>query len=174
MQKKSASFTELNTSGRIALFLNFKRRKGRLRIVFVCLGNICRSPTAEILFNHFRKGDDVIAYSRGTDYWHYGKPVCSVMKEVLEDEGIHVYERRAKFIVPSEVKRFDMIMPVDKAVEKYLRSTLSKRHHRKIVPFYLFTGGKEVPDPYGKGKQEALRTFRIIKSGIENLLKIFC
>ncbi|NPA33722.1 MAG: low molecular weight phosphotyrosine protein phosphatase [Chlorobi bacterium] len=144
----------------------------RLRILFVCLGNICRSPTAEALFNYLHKSGKAIAFSRGTDYWHYGEPVCSLMRRVLEEEGVPAPERGAKIMEPSQISQFSLVIPVDKKVESYLKEVLSKKHHRKILPYMELTGGKEVPDPYKKDLNAAREAYSIIKEGVENLIAL--
>ncbi len=155
-----------------AIFPNYNFKQDKLRVLFVCLGNICRSPTAEILFNLLYDGDKAVAYSRGVDYWHYGEPICPLMKEILENEGINVPKHRSRILNPSEVYYYSLIIPVDTKVEAYLKHLLSKKYHKKILPFKLLTEGKEVPDPYKKDLLAAKQTYAIIRQGVEKLIDL--
>ncbi|WP_424965694.1 low molecular weight protein-tyrosine-phosphatase [Dinoroseobacter sp. S375] len=122
-------------------------------ILFVCLGNICRSPTAEGVFRHLAEeaGADVTCDSAGTSNWHVGGPPDGRAVAEARRRGIDLTGLRARQVTPEDFTRFDLIYGMD-------RSNIAKlealRPAGNGTPVALFLsecrgpGPGEVPDPY--------------------------
>ena len=86
------------------------------RLLFVCLGNICRSPAAEGVFLHLiaREGleDRFVVDSAGTGGWHVGNPADRRMRAAAERRGIDL-PSRARQLEPGDLRRFDRILTMD-------------------------------------------------------------
>lgn len=119
------------------------------RILFVCLGNICRSPTAEGVFRTLMP--DATTDSAGTAGWHVGKPPYSPMQAVAQARGYDLSDLRARQITPADFTAFDLIIVMDEAnlsdVET-LRPTHSQTPVRLFTDFAPASGMDHVPDPY--------------------------
>lgn len=129
----------------------------RVRVLFVCLGNICRSPMAEIIFRDKvqRAGlDDVIEIeSGGTGSWHVGeRPDRRAMREV-ERRGLSVGDMRARQISADDLVRADHVLAMDvsnlNTVRRMLRNSGVDREPRLLLEFIDDPiAPTEVPDPY--------------------------
>ena len=119
------------------------------RILFVCLGNICRSPTAEAVVRARSAGLDLTLDSAGTGDWHAGDPPYGPMQRAALARGYDMSALRARVLLAEDFDRFDLILGMDadnmRGIEA-LRGTSD-------TPIRLFTdyaqGQTEgVPDPY--------------------------
>jgi protein-tyrosine phosphatase len=118
------------------------------RILFVCLGNICRSPTAEAVTRTkaAARGLDLTIDSAGTGDWHISKPPYGPMQDVAQAQGYDMSMLRARQVRKADAGDFDLII----AMDADNRSDLAHLG----VPVTLFTdyapqsGATEVPDPY--------------------------
>lgn len=124
------------------------------RVLFVCLGNICRSPTAEGVFRHLADaaGADVTCDSAGTSNWHVGGPPDTRAMAEARGRGIDLSRLRARQITPADFDRFDLIFAMDR---NNLAQIESLRPAGNLTPVSLFldpeargNGPSEVPDPY--------------------------
>src|SRR4051812_26586452 len=92
------------------------RESNMIRVLFVCLGNICRSPMAEAVFLHKVKAagldGEISADSAGTGNWHVGAPPHSGTRRILSAKGI-AYEGRARQLSRSDLDSFDYILTMD-------------------------------------------------------------
>jgi len=147
-----------------------------LRILFVCLGNICRSPTAQVVFEEmlkFRNLDaDVIVDSAGTSDYHIGEPPCALMQEAARRRGYEMGHLRARQVTNDDFTRFDYIFAMDQDNLADLLWMAPPEHHAKIKLFLEYAPelGKDVPDPYygeGGGPDNVLD---IIEEGATALL----
>jgi protein-tyrosine phosphatase len=128
---------------------------GPLRILFVCLGNICRSPTAEGVFRHLaaESAPDlrVEVDSAGTSDYHIGAPPDARSQLAANRRGIDLSGLRARQIGPADFARFDLILAMDR---QNLRTLQAIRPAGSKAPVKLFLeyagqpGPAEVPDPY--------------------------
>ena len=117
-----------------------------MRILFVCLGNICRSPSAEAIAR--QHGLDVD--SAGTGAWHIGKPPYGPMQDAAKARGIAMSDLRARQITPADFDRFDRIIVMD---AENARDVAALRPAGNRTPVELLTdhgtlGADHVPDPY--------------------------
>ncbi len=147
------------------------------RVLFVCMGNICRSPAAEIVFRKMvidagREGDFEID-SAGTIGFHKGNPPDPRMAAHLAKRGYPV-QGRARQLVASDLRDFDLILTMD---EDNLADALaldpSRKFHHKVKPFVDFLRENEaprIPDPYYGGDSGFAHVIDLLEDGCSNLL----
>lgn len=119
------------------------------RILFVCLGNICRSPTAEGVFRAM--APDVHTDSCGTAGWHLGKPPYGPMQAAARAKGYDLSDQRARQIDQGDFEAFDMIIGMDAqnvADIEALRPAGNETPVRVFTEFAPGAGMHHVPDPY--------------------------
>ena len=126
-----------------------------IRVLFVCLGNICRSPMAEGVFQHKVKeaglSNKITTDSAGTGHWHIGKPPHQGTRQILEVNGI-AYSHRARQIAEEDLDAFDYILTMDEM--NWYEVQILGRGTAKIARFLDYApqfGIQEVPDPYYTG-----------------------
>jgi protein-tyrosine phosphatase len=149
-----------------------------IRVLFVCLGNICRSPAAEGVFLHLLAREGLEAHftvdSAGTGGWHAGRPADARMRAAAARRGITLTSR-ARQLEPADLKRFDHILTMDadnlEAVEALARQvegagaaiTPMVRHCRRFR-------SEEVPDPYYGGEQGFEHVLDLLEDACAGLL----
>jgi len=147
------------------------------KICFVCLGNICRSPTAEGIFQHLidERGYQPYFYidSAGTSAYHIGEPANSKSRDVANKHGVELRSRARKFTV-DDLEEFDMILAMDHENLNNIRQLDSRNQYsEKIALMRNFDpepGDGAVPDPYYGGMDGFQHVFDVIKHSCENLL----
>ena len=126
-----------------------------MRILFVCLGNICRSPMAEGVFRQEleRRGIDhlVEVDSAGTSDWHVGEPPDPRARRAIARRGVDISHLRGRQVRPRDLEDFDLILAMD--AENYsdllaLANTEQAERIRLFLDFAPEAGMREVPDPY--------------------------
>ncbi|WP_170326823.1 low molecular weight protein-tyrosine-phosphatase [Ruegeria arenilitoris] len=119
------------------------------RILFVCLGNICRSPAAEGVFR--ARAPHHMTDSAGTSGWHIGEPPYGPMQSAARARGIDLSDLRARQFVAEDFDRFDLIIGMDaeniRNIES-LRPAGNETPVRLLTDFAPQTGADHVPDPY--------------------------
>jgi len=119
------------------------------RILFVCLGNICRSPAAEGIFRTL--APHVTCDSAGTGDWHIGKPPYGPMQQAALERGYDLSALRARQFHAGDFDGFDLILAMDAAnlrdIEA-LRPTGNETPVRLFTDYYGDTTADHVPDPY--------------------------
>lgn len=128
------------------------------KLLFVCLGNICRSPSAEGIMNHLIEeaglGNEIICDSAGTSGYHIGEPADRRMSAAAQEQGIALTSRSRKFQV-NDFEDFDLILAMDQ--DNYdalmaLDRTGEYRHKIKMMcEFCREHRDRDVPDPYYGG-----------------------
>jgi protein-tyrosine phosphatase len=125
---------------------------GRVRILFVCLGNICRSPTAEGVTRHLLRErgleDRVHVESAGTGGWHVGSPPDERSAEAARRRGI-VLEGAAQQVRASDFETFDLLVAMDRSNLRDLLDAAPDEAARAKVRLLL--DDADVPDPYYGG-----------------------
>jgi len=151
------------------------------KVLFVCTGNICRSPTAEGVFRqiveHAGLGDVISVDSAGIGSWHVGDPPDARAVETALNNGVDITSLRARKVVRDDFKDFDLIIALDsthlRALEE-MRPGFSPDHDRAVLDLMMrFApqyGTEDVPDPYYGGKDGFQNVFDMIKSACEGLL----
>ncbi|KPP99162.1 MAG: protein tyrosine phosphatase [Bacteroidetes bacterium HLUCCA01] len=147
------------------------------RINFVCLGNICRSPTAEGVFQHLVMEDGLEEYfeidSAGTGSWHVGNPANSKSQDIANQHGIRLLSR-ARQALASDLEYFDLTVAMDHSNAADLQAMAVKdEHEEKIVllrDFDTDPGDGAVPDPYYGGMDGFKNVFDIVYRSCRALL----
>ena len=126
-------------------------------ILFVCLGNICRSPLAEGVFRSVlaERGmaDDFVIDSAGMGDWHAGQAPDHRAIAVARANGLDISGQQARAITESDFERFDLILGMDRKNIRELREIAPDAFRDKIQLFLDYAGGSgEVPDPYVLGE----------------------
>ncbi|WP_413110757.1 low molecular weight protein-tyrosine-phosphatase [Thaumasiovibrio sp. DFM-14] len=126
-----------------------------MRILVVCMGNICRSPTAEAVLRQRikQRGLDYIVDSAGTLAYHQGEHPDPRSQEVGESRGYRLAEIRARKITESDFDDFDLILAADKHNEQALLAMSPAQHAHKVTLMMAYCPelGDEIPDPYYGG-----------------------
>lgn len=149
----------------------------RHRVLFVCLGNICRSPAAEIIFRQqvadAGRGGEFEIDSAGTIGHHHGSPPDPRMAESLRQKGFAV-EGSARQIEATDLVNFDLIVTMDETnLAEVRRLDRSGKLHSKIQPFVSFCRDHDdlrVPDPYYGGQRGFDHVIRLLEDGCAGIL----
>jgi protein-tyrosine phosphatase len=147
----------------------------RIAVLFVCMGNICRSPTAAGVFAHRVAGCGAagrfLVESAGTGDWHAGELPDSRAREVAARHGIEL-RSRARQVTRADFARFDHLVCMDR---RNLRDLLTLGAPREKIRLLLsFDPGAplaEVPDPYGEGSDRFEEVFALIDSACRCLIE---
>lgn len=132
-----------------------------ISVLFVCLGNICRSPMAEGVFRHLLRERGLEGRfhvdSAGTGSWHVGEPPDPRTLAVLRDRGIAL-DRVARQLKLDDAERFDWILTMDESNLATVRRMLPAPHHHKVHP--VMEG--DVPDPYYGGAEGFAEVYALL------------
>jgi protein-tyrosine phosphatase len=122
------------------------------RILCVCLGNICRSPTAEAVLRHHLPG--ALIDSAGTGGWHVGAPPHGPAIAAAKARGYDLSDQRARQVAPADFERFDLILAMDAANLHDIGALRPSGAQARLAMFLEPVGGGDVPDPYYSGDFE--------------------
>ncbi|MFT6201700.1 MAG: protein-tyrosine phosphatase [Candidatus Endobugula sp.] len=149
-----------------------------IRVLFVCLGNICRSPTAHALFqthvNREGLSEKVKVDSAGTGGWHIGHPPDKRAQQTALAQGYDMSDLRSRVVAAKDFETFDYILGMDNENFKYLAMMKPVRYHGVLGLFLAEAGvihSEEVPDPYYGDGQHFDRAMALIQNGVTGLLK---
>jgi len=150
-----------------------------VHVCFVCLGNICRSPLAHGVFENLLKNqglEDIIQVSSaGTGHWHVGNPPDRRMQATAEKHGISM-DTLAEQFLPSDFKRFDLVLAMDESNMAVLESYSAKhKADGKLRLFRSFdpesNGDLDVPDPYYGGDNGFELVYQMVHRTCPEILK---
>lgn len=139
-------------------------------VLFVCLGNICRSPLAEGIFRSMAEKnglDEILVDSAGTGSWHVGAPPDPRSIAKAEAHGIDISNQRARAVRADDFDRFDLVLAMDRSNLKTLRALAPVRRRARIHGFMSLAldRAEDVPDPY-YGEHDGFETvFRMLSEG---------
>lgn len=139
-------------------------------IIFVCLGNICRSPIAEGVAKKYIKeqGLDIYIESAGTGDWHIGEPPCENSIIVAKNNGVDISQQRAKKVTKEDFSKFDIVIGLDSSNIQNLKN-LGCKNPIKLGDFGY--DGQDVPDPYFFNGFEGFdKVFEMIETCTKNLI----
>jgi protein-tyrosine phosphatase len=144
--------------------------------LFVCMGNICRSPLAQGVFEDVLRREglegEVFVDSAGTGRWHVGEPPDERALSAASLRGLDISTQRARQVRPEDCATFDYILTMD---EENYRMVTSLCQGRAVVrPFLDFAKNspeREVPDPYYGGPDGFERVLDLVEEASEELLE---
>jgi protein-tyrosine phosphatase len=148
------------------------------RVLFVCLGNICRSPLGEGLLRYHAAlrglSHLVETASAGTGGWHRGNPPDHRSIAVARSYGVDISAQRARQLGEDDFNDFDLIFAMDRS---NLRDIVRRAPHNSSADIHLFMdfiGGatRDVPDPYYGDAQEFENVCSMLDDGCRSLLDI--
>ncbi|MGO3006273.1 MAG: low molecular weight protein-tyrosine-phosphatase [Lactococcus cremoris] len=139
------------------------------KIVFVCLGNICRSPMAEFVMKNLvlksEHESEFIIESRATSSWEHGNPIHSGTQEKLREQGIDFdIHKSSQKITSTDFYAFDKIIAMDESNLKNLRDMAPAGTAHKIEMLL----DNDVPDPWFTGDFQ--ETYQLVNAGCKKLL----
>ena len=151
------------------------------RILFVCMGNICRSPTAEgLLIEKVNAENTSLKYeidSCGTHDYHLGHPPDARSQEAAAQRGIDLSDLRSRKIRSSDFEYYDLILVMDNLNRENLMHLCPDDHKYKIKLMLDYLPGHsldEVPDPYYGGDRGFEEVLDILEEAIEALYEDLC
>jgi protein-tyrosine phosphatase len=148
------------------------------RLLFVCLGNICRSPAAENIMNSLlaQRGltEEIACDSAGTASYHLGSPPDRRMGIALQKKGYEVTGRARQFSHP-DFQDFDLILAMDQENYRNILALDPRGHyHHKVKPMTDYArhhGDREVPDPYYGGEAGFDYVINLLEDACQGLLE---
>jgi len=148
-----------------------------MRLLFVCLGNICRSPTAEGVMRHKLQlaglAEQVQVDSCGTAAWHVGKAPDPRTRAAAEQRGYRLHDLRARSLQDDDFAHFDLILAMDHDNLQQLQR-LCPRGATAELDLFLRRGGlaeHEVPDPYYGGAEGFERVLDMVELACDRLIE---
>ena len=152
----------------------------KIAVLFVCLGNICRSPAAEAIFINLleKKGltDGFIVDSAGTGSWHIGKKADYRMRIAAERRDINILSR-ARQITSDDFEAFNYILAMDDSNFRNIQDLKNRTSPadfasiKKIQNFRSFFNEQEVPDPYFGGDEGFDNVLDILEDSVSGFLE---
>ena len=143
--------------------------RSSLQVLFVCTGNICRSPTAEAVLRELGRKEGVPLHveSRGTHDYHVGEPPDERAQHHARRRGYDLSALRARKLTGRDFKEFDLILAMDQGHLGVLRRMCPAQHASKVR---LFMPGRDVPDPYYGGPEGFEQVLDLVEAGCRELL----
>jgi protein-tyrosine phosphatase len=140
-----------------------------LKVLFVCTGNICRSPTAEGVLRRMAETGNlkIEVQSRGTHDYHAGEPPDERAQSHARRRGYDLSSQRARRVSSEDFERFDLIVAMDRGHLRLLQRACPPEHRSKLR---LFVPDSDVPDPYYGGPDGFEKVLDLIEEGCGNLL----
>lgn len=150
-----------------------------MNLLFVCMGNICRSPTAEGVMRHrlqqHRLADRITVDSAGTHNYHPGKPPDVRTQKHAALRGYDLSHLRARQILEADFERFDLILTMDWDNQALTESLCPPAHIKKVrrlAEFFQRFSDTVVPDPYYGGPEDFERVLDLVEDGTEGLMAL--
>ena len=142
-----------------------------MRVCFVCMGNICRSPMAEAVFRHVavEAGVDVEVASAGTGGWHVGDGADRRALAALRGRGYDGSTHRARQFARDWFDSYDLVIALDRENERSLRA-LARDVPGADAKVRLLLGDADVPDPYYGGDDGFEHVLDLVEEACERLL----
>lgn len=147
-------------------------------VLFVCTGNICRSPTAEGVFRHLvaEAGltKEITVDSAGTQSYHIGEPPDERSVEAAQARGYDMSGQSARRVVEQDFHKFDLVLAMDRNHLHHLNAMAPGDTYERVKLFLSYaskTTEQEVPDPYYGGSQGFENVLDLIEDGGRGLIE---
>jgi protein-tyrosine phosphatase len=148
-----------------------------VKVLFVCMGNICRSPTAQGVFETLVQRENLAQHikidSAGTHAYHVGDPPDPRAIEAAKRRGVDLTTQRARKVKPEDLLEFDYVLAMDSSNYEALHEICHPDYADRLRLFLDFAphlGMEDVPDPYYGGSQGFERVLDLIEAAAEGLL----
>ena len=140
-----------------------------MKVLFVCTGNICRSPTAEGVLREMARKEKLAVHveSRGTHDYHVGEPPDARAQQHAKRRGYDLGGQRARHVSRRDFEEFDLIVAMDRGHLRLLERACPLEHRHKLR---LFLAGGDVPDPYYGGPDGFEQVLDMIEEACRGLL----
>src|SRR5919109_1057470 len=149
-----------------------------MKILFVCLGNICRSPTAEVVLRTLASREapelDLEVDSAGTAGYHIGEPPDPRTRQAAERRGYDLTTLRARIVEPADFERFDLIVAMDREILGVLRRRApasAQERVRLLLEFAPEARLEDVPDPYYGGANGFEEVLDLVEAATRGLIQ---
>ncbi len=149
-----------------------------VKVLFVCMGNICRSPTAEAVFRHNVEqaglDDHIHIDSAGTHDYHIGDSPDMRSQHAAKRRGYNMSDLRGRQVEVSDLQRFDYVLAMDNAnldILKRMRTSAAQNHLGLFLEFSVRPAQPEVPDPYYGGVQGFEHVLDLVEDASQGLLQ---
>jgi len=149
-----------------------------IKVLFVCMGNICRSPTAQGAFESIVDEADLSRHieidSAGTHAYHVGEKPDRRAMQAAANRGIDLGRQRARRVEKADFACFDYVLAMDSSNLDDLLSMCPKQYRAKVRLFLEFAENlaqQDVPDPYFGGGQGFEKVLDLVEAGSRGLLK---
>ena len=149
----------------------------KIKVLFICMGNICRSPLAHGLFEHRVEktglADRITIDSAGTHAYHVGNLPDPRSQQTAQSHGIDLSSQRARQVVVSDFEHFDYVLAMDKDNYSLLSAQCPDEHQYKLKLFLEFASQldeTEVPDPYYGGDSGFEQVYQLIDVAADGLM----
>ena len=149
-----------------------------IRVLFVCMGNICRSPMAEGMFRKAVREagleDHVEIDSAGTHAYHVGSPPDPRAQQAIRRRGVDISDLRGRKVTDADFERFDYILPMDGDNSDRLVERAPAQHRGKIRRLLSFSRkfpNLDVVDPYYGGPQGFEENLDMIEDAVQGLIR---
>lgn len=143
-----------------------------IRVMFICLGNICRSPMAEFVFRDLVKkaglSDYISVSSAATSYWEVGNPVHQGTRTRLKKEGIDTSGKTAVQLTKQDCREFDYLIGMDSQNILDILKISGKEYGHKVSKLLSYADGGNIADPWYTGDFDA--TYNDVLKGCSALL----
>jgi protein-tyrosine phosphatase len=148
-----------------------------MKVLFVCLGNICRSPTAEAVLRHIAQQTapeiDWLVDSAGTHAYHVGAAPDPRSIAAAKRRGIDMSALRARVVEHVDFQRFDLVLAMDEVNLAHLDAMRPQDAHAEIALLMDYApqlGRRDVPDPYYGGHKGFEEVLDLVEAAIEGLI----
>ena len=146
------------------------------KLLFVCTGNICRSPVAEfVVRSEFAQaGLNLTVASAGTGPWHVGKPADARTLASAATHGYDLSAHRARRVQADDFATHDLLLAMDRGNLDALQALCPREYASRVALFLPFAGvatPEEVPDPYYGGAQDFERVIELARAGANALAR---
>lgn len=142
------------------------------RVLFVCLGNICRSPTAEVVLRQrgARMGMPLEVDSAGTSGWHINEAPDPRTCAAAAARGYDLTRCRGRQVRLDDFAKFDFLLAMDSSNLRQLQALAPSPCHARVQCFGDYLGGEQVPDPYYGGADGFERVLDLIEAASDAFL----